>query len=273
MKVKNIAFSGVMATILLGVGAANAATAAKIASQKYVDDKATQTLTTVSTTYATKESVTEINNLLTNEETGLQAQIDAATATANTAKDTADTAKESADNALSKIGDENSGLTKAIADVDAKAAQNTTDISDLDRRVTKNTDDIAALNEGLDKKVADSIADALKGDGDIKETIDNAIKTAVDELPIGTLTSDVDALKETVGDENSGLVQQVNANTSAIDTLNGDADTAGSVANTVKDLAIPKPDDSCSAESGRCVLSVSTTGDLMWLDVTAPLGE
>lgn len=251
MKVKNIAFYGVMSAILISTGA-SAATTTKIASQKYVDDKAAQTLTTVSNTYATQDSVTNINNVLNNAETGLVGKITAAQSAADAAKNAADAAQ-------------------------ADATKNAGDITALGTRVTKNETDIKSLTDGIDKTVADSIAGALTGEGAIKDAIDSAIEGAVGNLPIGTLTTDVNNLKTTVGDENSGLVKSVNdnataigTNSSAIETLNGNAETAGSVANTVNKMAIPRPDDNCSSESGRCVLSVSTEGSLMWLDVTAP---
>lgn len=45
----------------------------------------------------------------------------------------------------------------------------------------------------------------------------------------------LEAVETVVGDENSGLVKQVAANEAAIATLNGDAETAGSVAKAVAD--------------------------------------
>ncbi len=38
----------------------------------------------------------------------------------------------------------------------------------------------------------------------------------------------------------------------------------------IVELAVPQPDADCQAESGLCVLSVTTGGDLAWVNVTAP---
>ena len=38
----------------------------------------------------------------------------------------------------------------------------------------------------------------------------------------------------------------------------------------IVELAVPQPDADCQAESGLCVLSVTTDGDLAWVNVTAP---
>ncbi len=164
------------------------------------------------------------------------------------------------DTLAGKVNNETTGL-------DSKASQS--DLTALDGRVTKNENDIKSLNEGLDKKVADSIANALTGEGDIKESIDNAISTAIGDLPIGTLTSDVDNLKSTVGDASDGLVKDVADNKSAIDTLNGGVNDAGSVKNTVAGMTVPKPTIDCG-EGKMCVLSIGTDGNPVWVDVTQP---
>ena len=86
MKRRNIAFSGFMAAILLGAGAANAAT--QIASRQYVDNRETSILQTVSNTYETKENVTNLTEQVTqlgdtinNAETGLATTVDSLTET------------------------------------------------------------------------------------------------------------------------------------------------------------------------------------------------
>ena len=38
----------------------------------------------------------------------------------------------------------------------------------------------------------------------------------------------------------------------------------------IVELAVPQPDADCQAESGLCVLSVTTSGDLAWVNVTTP---
>ena len=38
----------------------------------------------------------------------------------------------------------------------------------------------------------------------------------------------------------------------------------------IVELAVPRPTAECQAESGLCVLSVTTDGDLAWVNVTTP---
>lgn len=77
MKKTNIAFSGFMAAILFGAGAANAAT--QIASKTYVDNQKSEVLQTVnqiqeSVTTVT-EQVTNLGDTINNEETGLAKEV------------------------------------------------------------------------------------------------------------------------------------------------------------------------------------------------------
>lgn len=51
-----------------------------------------------------------------------------------------------------------------------------------------------------------------------------------DTTTVEGLSTSIESLKTTVGDENSGLVKQVAENKAAIDTLNGDKNVSGSVA-------------------------------------------
>ncbi len=296
MKIKNIAFSGVAAAIF-GMSAAHAAPV-EIASRAYVDNVRDATLQTVSNTYITSEDAantyvnnTQLGDQITNNITNALQDADSAIAKELATKaDASDvnTLRTDVNGLKTAVGDETSGLTKATADAAATAAaadkkasdaaaqatKNATDLTALDVRVTKNTNDIAAINSGIDKTVADAIAGALTGEGEIKESIDAAIDSAIGDLPIGTLTTDVANLKTTVGDDTTGLVKDVADNSAAIETLNGDENTAGSVANTVKSLAVPQPTGDCAAQSGRCVLSYDTTAKgVVWMDVTSPLGE
>ena len=41
----------------------------------------------------------------------------------------------------------------------------------------------------------------------------------------------------------------------------------------IKGYAVPKPSTDCTAESGRCVLSVDTAGLPYWMDVTKPIDD
>lgn len=117
MKIKNIAFSGFMAAIMLSTGAAMAAP--QIASKAYVDNKSTSAAT-AAVTAALENGVIK---------TALDAKADASTVTevkttAETAKSTADAAKATAEANKSAIENEQTGLaaTKKVADDAAAAA-------------------------------------------------------------------------------------------------------------------------------------------------------
>lgn len=76
------------------------------------------------------------------------------------------------------VGDENTGLVKALADVQAAVEANDTDISELDEAVTALETAVGDANSGLVKAMAEAQAA-------------------------------ITALQTTVGDENSGLVKRV----------------------------------------------------------------
>lgn len=118
MKIKNIAFSGFMAAIMLSTGAAMAAP--QIASKAYVDNKSTSAATAAVTAALNENGAIK---------TALDAKADASTVaevktTADTAKSTADAAKATAEANKSAIENEQTGLaaTKKVADDAAAAA-------------------------------------------------------------------------------------------------------------------------------------------------------
>lgn len=118
MKIKNIAFSGFMAAIMLSTGAAMAAP--QIASKAYVDNKSTSAATAAVTAALNENGAIK---------TALDAKADASTVaevktTADTAKSTADEAKATADANKSAIENAQTGLaaTKKVADDAAAAA-------------------------------------------------------------------------------------------------------------------------------------------------------
>lgn len=118
MKIKNIAFSGFMAAIMLSTGAAMAAP--QIASKAYVDTKS------ASVAAAAVDSALQENGAI---KSALDAKADASTVaevktTADTAKSTADDAMTTATANKSAIENEQTGLaaTKKVADDAAAAA-------------------------------------------------------------------------------------------------------------------------------------------------------
>ena len=56
-------------------------------------------------------------------------------------------------------------------------------------------------------------------------------------------------------------------------TLEGYGITDAMTETEVKGYAVPKPSTKCTAESGRCVLSVDTSGSPYWMDVTKPIDD
>lgn len=118
MKIKNIAFSGFMAAIMLSTGAAMAAP--QIASKAYVDNKSTSAATAAVTAALNENGAIK---------TALDAKADASTVaevktTADTANTTANAAKATAEANKSAIENAQTGLaaTKKVADDAAAAA-------------------------------------------------------------------------------------------------------------------------------------------------------
>lgn len=156
------------------------------------------------------------------------------------------------------------------------AAENA--VKDLaDNAVATNTAAIATLNgdENTEGSVAKAIADAIST-SEATASSTYATITYVDGQDTaldGKITTNANAigavatLTTTEKTNTVGAINEVNAN---VTTLMADAQTVGSVDNTVQTYAIPKPSDSdCNAASGLCVLSVSADGQtLTWVDVT-----
>ena len=213
MKIKNIAFSGFMAAIMLSAGATAANAKIEIASKQYVDNKESALNTairgkadttaldaylktdTAETTYAKKSDVTEVTttaNEAKNAATEAKSAADAATATANANK--------------TAIGDAESGLTKDVADAKAAAA----------------AADTKAAGAATAAETAKSAADAAKNVAD-------ANKTAIGDAESG-LTKDVADAKaaataaQGTADQNktdlTTLTGRVSANETSISGIN-----------------------------------------------------
>ena len=207
MKIKNIAFSGFMAAIMLSAGATAANAKIEIASKQYVDNKESALNTAIQgkadttaldaylktdaaeTTYAKKSDVTEV------------------TTTANEAKNAADAAKSAADAAAitanankTAIGDAESGLTKDVADAKAAATaaqrtadQNKTDLTALTGRVSTNETSISGINSKVGE--GDLTTDAKTIVGAINE-INNDVYRKVQtytQAEVNTLIGDIQA--------------------------------------------------------------------------------
>lgn len=93
-----------------------------------------------------------------------------------------------------------------------------------------------AINENVFVKGSDGtldllgFADAVGGAQLVKAEDGKISWVKPDTTTVEGLSTAIESLKTTVGDENSGLVKQVAENKAAIDTLNGDKNVSGSVA-------------------------------------------
>lgn len=338
MKKKNIAFTGAMAAILFSAGA-NAATATKIASQKYVDDKESSILQTVSNTYATTETVegmstnitniteqiTNLGDTVNNAETGVVAKAEKAAEDAAAAKTAAENAQKDVDALEIVVGDETAGLVKDVADATSAATSAGTaadnaqkDVDALAEKVNSTTDglatkasaaDVSALttrvstNETNISKKADKITVPEGQAGNIatvnasgqyeistvkatdlvtNETVTEKITTALEGNEsvkeiitniVGDGTVVTEAIDKSVA--SGTLKTELDKKADKATSLSGygitDAYTKTETTTEIQNYAIPKPTENCKAASGTCVLSVNTSGNLEWVDVTAPL--
>ncbi len=99
---------------------------------------------------------------------------------------------------------------------------------------------------------------------ELKTTDDKAVANA-------EAIADIEASDYATSGIDAEKVAQIGTNTTAITTLNADAQTAGSVDNKVSALLGGVPvSNTCDAQSGLCVLTKGTDGSLVWIDVTNP---
>lgn len=324
MKIKNIAFSGFMAAIMLSTGAAMAAP--QIASKAYVDNKSTSAATAAVTAALNENGAIK---------TALDAKADASTVaevktTADTAKSTADAAKATADANKSAIENEQTGLaaTKKVADAAAAAAAAadtkagnaqaaaTAAQATADAAATKTelTNGLALKEDTSNKKGSitaenQSSASLFPTIGAVTEWTNNKItELSKSGLPVnpdnindnsigGSKLSNGAVSTEKIADgavtegklstelagkvNNAQTSEQVSAaiadaiknKADKATTLEGYGITDAMTETEVKGYAVPKPSTDCTAESGRCVLSVDTAGLPYWMDVTKPIDD
>lgn len=103
------------------------------------------------------------------------------------------------------VGDENSGLIKGLADANAAIESNDADILALQNAVAALETAMGEADAALQKAIDDAKAEIMEEVNAVKGDVATLQGTTADhETRIG-------ALETTVGDENSGLVKQVNA--------------------------------------------------------------
>lgn len=230
MKVKNIAFSGFMAAIMLSAGTTAANAKIEIASKQYVDNKESTLNTSIQNLNATvadkadKTTVNELQQNVTNLSTTVEGKanttdlegylksadaettyakkeaITGAESVANAAKEAADAAAATANANKTAIGDADSGLTKGVADAKAAATaaqgtadQNKTDLTALTGRVSANETSISGINTKVGD--GDLTTDAKTIVGAINE-INNDVYRKVQtytQAEVNTLIGDIQA--------------------------------------------------------------------------------
>lgn len=324
MKIKNIAFSGFMAAIMLSTGAAMAAP--QIASKAYVDNKSTSAATAAVTAALNENGAIK---------TALDAKADASTVaevktTADTANTTANAAKTTAEANKSAIENEQTGLaaTKKVADdaaaaaaaadtkageakTAAAAAQATADAAATKTELTnglalkEDTSNktgsitaenqssaslfptIGAVTEWTNKKIADlsdtglpvnpdnindnSIDGAKLSNGAV--TTEKIADGAVTEGKLSTELAGKVNNAQTSEQVSAAIADAIKNKADKATTLEGYGITDAMTETEVKGYAVPKPSTECTAESGRCVLSVDTAGLPYWMDVTKPIDD
>lgn len=324
MKIKNIAFSGFMAAIMLSTGAAMAAP--QIASKAYVDNKSTSAATAAVTAALNENGAIK---------TALDAKADASTVaevktTADTANTTANAAKTTAEANKSAIENEQTGLaaTKKVADdaaaaavaadtkageakTAAAAAQATADAAATKTEVTSSlalkedtsnktgsitTENqssaslfptIGAVTEWTNNKIADlnktglpinpgNINDNSIGGSKLANGAVSTEKIADGAVTEGKLSTELAGKvnnAQTSEQVSAAIADAIKDKADKATTLEGYGITDAMTETEIKGYAVPKPSTECTAESGRCVLSVDTAGLPYWMDVTKPIDD
>ena len=250
------------------------------------------TVADVKTTADAAKATADANkSAIENEETGLAATktvadnaATAAAAAANkadTAQAAAEAAQATADAAATKTEVTNSLALKE--DTSNKTGSITTE----NQNSASLFPTIGAVTEWTNKKIADLSDTGLPVNPD--NISDNSIDGA--KLSNGAvITEKIADGAVTEGKLSTELATKVNnAQTSEqvseaiADAIKNKADKATTLAGygikdamtktEIEGYAVPKPSTVCTAESGRCVLSVDTDGLPYWMDVTSPLGE
>lgn len=282
MKIKNIAFSGFMAAIMLSTGAAMAAP--QIASKAYVDNKSTSAATAAVTAALNENGAIK---------TALDAKADASTVaevktTADTAKTTADEAKAAAA-AAQATADAAATKTEVTSSLALKedTSNKTGSITTENQSSASLFPTIGAVTEWTNKKIADlndtglpvnpnNIADGTIAGSKLSDGAVSTEKIADGAVTEGKLSTELAGKvnnAQTSEQVSAAIADAIKDKANKATTLAGYGITDAMTETEVKGYAVPKPSTECTAESGRCVLSVDTAGLPYWMDVTKPIDD
>ena len=240
MKKSNIVFSGIMATILMGAGAANAATV--IASQGYVDRQDAEITANLEQNYATKESVSALDDAINNQETGLAGKVDSL----DDAINNPDTGLANTVGELETVvNDPDSGLASKVDDAVATAGEASTKVDEIQTTVDELGTAVGGVEATLGDETMTTTSQTVTGaineidaDLDNKEDKSNkiqeitaestadqypsavAVRTALDAKADSTTVEQIEqtfqeittpgtGLVDVVGDAEGGLVKDV----------------------------------------------------------------
>ena len=204
MKKSNIVFSGIMATILMGAGAANAATV--IASQGYVDRKDAEITTNLEQNYATKESVSALDDAINNQETGLAGKVDSL----DDAINNPDTGLANTVGELETVvNDPDSGLASKVDDAVAAAGEASTKVEEIQTTVDELGTTVGDAESGLVKDVND-LGTAVGG---VEATLGDETMTTTAQTVTGAINEiDADLANK---EDKSNKIQEITAESTA----------------------------------------------------------
>ena len=204
MKKSNIVFSGIMATILMGAGAANAATV--IASQGYVDRQDAEITANLEQNYATKESVSALDDAINNQETGLAGKVDSL----DDAINNPDTGLANTVGELETVvNDPDSGLASKVDDAVATAGEASTKVDGIQTTVDELGTTVGNAESGLVKDVND-LGTAVGG---VETTLgDEALKTTSQTVTGAINEIDADLANK---EDKSNKIQEITAESTA----------------------------------------------------------
>lgn len=156
---------------------------------------------------------------------------------------------------------DDSAISQALAEKE-DSANKVSEITDSNKDSEKVFPTVGAVTQYLQGVLTDGVTVKVEaGSVNTLELADGAVTTPklADDAVTTVKIADKNVTAEKLSDELQGKIDNI-LSTTEIQT-------------EIKNYSIPKPSEDCTAESGRCVLSVDTDGELTWVEVTAPLGE